>query len=73
MLYNISTRVYARASTVFRFLPSPLHHARIKKLINNNLGVKTKEDLPSPVKNQKALHLHPQITSYQSIRGEGEG
>jgi len=41
--------------------------------MNNNLGVKAKEDLPSPVKNQKALHLHPQITSYQSIRGEGEG
>jgi len=30
MLHNISTRVYARASTVFRFLPSPLHHVRIK-------------------------------------------
>lgn len=41
--------------------------------MNNNLGVKAKEDLPSPVKNQKALHLHPQITNYQSIKGEGEG
>ena len=41
--------------------------------MNNNLGVKAKEDLPSPVKYKKALHLHPQITSYQSIRGEGEG
>jgi len=30
MLHNISTRVYARASTVFRFLHSPLHPARIK-------------------------------------------
>ena len=41
--------------------------------MNNNLGVKAKEDLPSPVKYKKALYLHPQITNYQSIRGEGEG
>ena len=40
--------------------------------MNNNLGVKAKEDLPSPVKYKKALHLHPQITNYQSIRGEGK-
>ena len=73
MLHKISTRVYARASTIFRFLPSPLHHVRIKKLINNNLYVKANPLLPSPVKDKKAQHLHPQITSYQSIRGEGEG
>ena len=54
----------------FAFTSSP---CKDKKLMNNNLDVKAKEDLPSPVKNQKALHIHPQITSYQSIRGEGEG
>ena len=41
--------------------------------MNNNLGVKENPILPSPVKNKKALHLHPQIINYQSIRGEGEG
>ena len=41
--------------------------------MNNNLSVKAKEDLPSPVKNKKALRLHPQIKNYQSIRCEGEG
>ncbi len=41
--------------------------------MNNNLGVKANPILPSPVKNKKALHLHLQITNYQSIRGKGEG
>ncbi len=41
--------------------------------MNNNLGVKAISILPSPMKDKKALHLHPQITSFQSIRGEGEG
>ncbi len=72
MLHNISTRVYARVRcfSFFTFTSSP---SKDKKLMNNNLSVKAKEDLPSPVKYKKALHLHPQITNYQSIRGEGEG
>ena len=41
--------------------------------MNNNLGVKANPILPSPVKDKKAQHLHPQITSFQSIRGDGEG
>ena len=41
--------------------------------MNNNLEVKANPILLSPVKDKKARHIHPQITSFQSIRGEGEG
>ena len=68
--YNARIRARVHRFSIFAFTSSP---CKDKKLMNNNLGVKAKEDLPSPVKYKKALHIHPQITSYQSIRGEGEG
>lgn len=64
---------YTRARRRFSFLAFTSSPNKDKKLMNNNLSVKAKEDLPSPVKYKKALHLHPQITNYQSIRGKGEG
>ena len=43
------------------------------QLMDNALRVKASPQIPSPVKEKKALHLHPQPAIYQDIIGEGEG
>ena len=64
-------RVQARVRcfSIFAFTSSPMED---NQLMDKYLRVKASPHFPSPVKDSKALLLHPQPVIYQSIIGEGE-